>query len=399
MKNSNLHKAKAEKNDEFYTQIVDIEREINAYVEYNPDVFRSKTILLPCDDPEWSNFTKFFATKFEEYGIKKLISTSYAPESKNYIGLFSCIDDGTDGFDADKSKRCGKIFVLERDVNGDGRINYNDLEWDYLNGNGDFASEEVTKLRDEADFIITNPPFSKFREFMAWIMNAPEKKQFAVIGSMNALQYKEIFPYIASNDVWIGFTGIDHNMIFGIPNNANVRDSSKSVVRKKGYDDTKYTNVAVCWFTNIEHNSRHNPLTLMPMKDNIRFNKKLNGSAYQKYDNYDAIEVPSVSAIPSDYDGIMGVPITFLDKFCPEQFEIIGLSQKYGYGLESTKTYESYKEVRQDVTFTGSKGQKTNGNPMIASKPKTGIYYTDGTNVAYSLYTRIFIRHKNPQKQ
>ena len=200
MANEDLRMAQAGKNDEFYTQFHDIEVEMNAYLEYNPDVFKGKTILLPCDDPEWSNFTKYFAAKFDELGIKKLISTSYAPESKKMVlgGLFSHFEQDSPQFDEDKSKTHGKIFVLERDVTGDGRINIDDLEWGYLEGDGDFRSAEVTKLRNEADIIATNPPFSLFREFLAWIVEAD--KQFIIIGNMNAITYKETFPLILVDD-------------------------------------------------------------------------------------------------------------------------------------------------------------------------------------------------------
>ena len=195
-KNSNLSQAKAAKNDEFYTQYADIQKEVNAYIEYNPDVFRGKTILLPCDDPEWSNFTKFFAQNFEFFGLKKLISTSYAIESKNYKADWQPTLFETENplYNADKSRVKGKIFTLDHDTNTNGRIDIDDLQWQYLEGDGDFRSAEVTALRDEADIIITNPPFSLFREFLAWIMEA--KKQFAIIGNMNAITYKEVFPLI-----------------------------------------------------------------------------------------------------------------------------------------------------------------------------------------------------------
>ena len=201
MANTNLANAKTAKNDEFYTQDADIQKEINAYLDYNPDVFRDKTVLLPCDDPEWSNFTKFFAQNFQLFGLKKLISTSYAPESKKYKMPYqpTLFETSQPHFNADKTKTNGKIFVLERDITGDNRIDINDLEWQYLEGDGDFRSKEVTKLRDEADIIITNPPFSLFREFMAWLMDSG--KQFVIIGNMNAITYKEVFPLIKDNKI------------------------------------------------------------------------------------------------------------------------------------------------------------------------------------------------------
>ena len=203
MANTNLANAKTAKNDEFYTQYADIQKEINAYLEYDPDVFRGKTILLPCDDPEWSNFTKFFAQNFESFGLKKLISTSYAVESKKIKDWKPTLfETESPYYDADKSRTNGKIFILDEDINSDGRFNINDLHWNYLEGDGDFRSDEVKALRDEADIIITNPPFSLFREFMMWIIEA--NKQFVVIGNQNAVSYKEIFPLIKENKIWLG---------------------------------------------------------------------------------------------------------------------------------------------------------------------------------------------------
>ena len=189
MANKTLTKAKAAKNDEFYTQFYDIEREMEAYLDYNRDVFRGKTVLLPCDDPEWSNFTRYFAQNFEALGLRKLISTSYAPESKTYKCGYqlSLFETESPKFDKEKTKTHGKIFILTEDTTGDGVINLDDLQWDYLEGDGDFRSKEVTRLRDEADIIITNPPFSLFREFVAWIMEA--NKEFVIIGNQNAITY------------------------------------------------------------------------------------------------------------------------------------------------------------------------------------------------------------------
>ena len=330
MANSNLKEAKAAKNDEFYTQFHDIEIEMNAYLEYAPNVFKGKTILLPCDDPEWSNFTRFFAAKFDELGLKKLISTSYAPDSKKYKTPYqpSLFEQEAPQFDSAKTSVKGKIFVLEQDKSGDGRINIDDLEWEYLNGDGDFRSKEVTKLRDEADFIITNPPFSLFREFLAWIMEGG--KRFAVIGNMNAITYKEVFPLIKSNQIWLGATGNGNDMVFGVPEGAKVDDKDRQKAARLGYVGN-YTRLGnSCWFTSIEHGRRHQPLSLMTMADNLRYSKhkEIRGkTTYAHYDNYDAIEVPFTDAIPSDYDGVMGVPISFLIKYCPEQFEILGQTQ------------------------------------------------------------------------
>ena len=206
MANSNLTEAKRAKNDEFYTQYHDIEKEISAYLEFNPDVFRGKTVLLPCDDPEWSNFTKFFAQNFERFGLKKLISTSYAVDSKTYKSGYqpTLFETSAPNYDKIKTIKNGKIFTLTHDKTGDHKVNVDDLEWHYLAGDGDFRSAEIKKLRDEADIIITNPPFSLFREFLAWIMEA--EKQFVIIGNMNAITYKEVFPLIKENKMWLGAT-------------------------------------------------------------------------------------------------------------------------------------------------------------------------------------------------
>lgn len=199
-----LGNARKNKNDEFYTQFSDIQKEMNAYLEYDPNVFKNKTILLPADDPEWSNFTKFFAQNFERFGLKKLISTSYAYESKKITEPYqlSLFESESPKFDKDKTKVRGKIFVLDKDENKSGKIDIEDLQWDYLEGDGDFRSDEVKKLRDESDIIITNPPFSLFREFVNWILE--KDKKFIIIGHQNATSYKEIFPLIKDNKIWLG---------------------------------------------------------------------------------------------------------------------------------------------------------------------------------------------------
>ncbi len=343
-KNSNLRAADKAKNDEFYTQYADIQKEVNAYIEYNPDVFRGKTILLPCDDPEWSSFTKFFAQNFEFFGLKKLISTSYAIESKNYKTDWQPTLFETENplYNADKSRVKGKIFTLDHDTNTNGRVDIDDLQWHYLEGDGDFRSAEVTALRDEADIIITNPPFSLFREFLAWIMEG--QKQFAIIGNQNAITYKEVFPLIKENRIWIGATGNGSDMVFGVPEGAQIAEGDRAKAARLGYVGN-YTRLGnSCWFTNIEHGRRHQPLKLMTMADNLKFNKKLKGlKEYQHYDNYDAIEVPFSNAIPSDYEGVMGVPISFLDKYCPEQFDIIdGIGRYSIMDNERTKKEGKY---------------------------------------------------------
>lgn len=323
MATTTLTNAKLAKKDEFYTLYHDIEKEVNAYIEYNPDVFRDKIILLPCDDPEWSNFTKYFAQNFERFGLRKLISTSFAPDSKLYKTPYqpTLFEANSPQYDLHNSQTKGKIFILERDCTGDGRIDVNDLEWHYLDGDGDFRSDEVCRLRDEADIIVTNPPFSLFREFFAWIMDA--QKNFLIIGNVNAITYKEVFPYIKKNKLWLGVTNFNTGMFFRVSDDFEYADTYKFPKEQNGVKVNRVS--SVCWYTNIDHGRRHQPLPLMTMADNIKFSKhkEVRGVGYRHYDNYDAIDVPFTDAIPSDYDGVMGVPITFLDKYCPEQYEII----------------------------------------------------------------------------
>ena len=369
MAHSNLREANKAKNDEFYTQYEDIQKEVNAYIEYNPDIFRDKTILLPCDDPEWSNFTKFFAQNFENFGLKKLISTSYAYESKklNTPYQYSLFETGAPQFDESKTKTHGKIFTLTRDNDSSGVIDIDDLEWQYLEGDGDFRSDEVKKLRDEADIIVTNPPFSLFREFLAWIIEG--NKKFIIIGNQNAITYKEVFPLIMQNKMWLGKGfkgGAAHFINKYYTDYATASDHREGMIRVSG----------VVWFTNLEHGRRHQPLSLMTMDDNIKFSKhkEIKNVGYFTYDNYDAIEVPYTDSIPDDYNGIMGVPISFLDKYCPEQFEILGITDRnaqYGY---RTKVYTLYDAKNFN---------DLNRGPVIKSE-----------NTYKVVYTRIFIRKK-----
>ena len=322
--NKNLTKAKKAKNDEFYTQYHDIEKEINAYLDYNPGVFRDKTVLLPCDDPEWSNFTRFFAQNFAKLGLKKLISTSYASNSKEYkeILQLSLLEVNSPKYDKSKTDSRGKIYTLTHDKTGDGKVNFEDFEWEYLEDDGDFRSEEVRKLRDEADIIVTNPPFSLFREFLAWIVEA--EKQFVIIGGMNAIIYKEVFPLIKENKVWLGNGFHAGNAYFATPSVETTKDYAEGVYDPKT-GLLKFRNC--CWFTNFDHGRRHESLPLMTMEDNLKYSKhkEIKGKeSYDQYDNYDAIEVPFTDSIPSNYDGVMGVPISFMDKYNPEQFEIVG---------------------------------------------------------------------------
>lgn len=388
--NSNLAAAKLAKNDEFYTQWADIEHEMNAYIEYDPDVFRGKVVLLPCDDPEWSNFAKFFALHFVDYGIKKLISTSYAPDSnKNPAALTyqpTLFELNDPQFDATKTRVNGKKFTLEpHDINDDGVINIDDLQWEYLDGDGDFRSAEVTALRDEADIVITNPPFSLWRLFLAWLVDG--SKKFSIVGSGNAVTYKEVFPFIKDNRLWKGATANSTDMVFGVPKGADVKEADKQKAERLGYpadDEYDYTRLGnSCWFTNIDHGRRHEPLQLMTTADNIKFSKhkEVRGVGYCAYENYDAIEIPFTDAIPSDFDGVMGVPITYVDKHNPDQFEIVGTTESNDLKNYLRTRWYSTKECR---------------DAYAARFGKPGVYDLNASGVidGVKVFKRILIRRK-----
>ena len=374
--NSSLSAARNAKNDEFYTQYSDIETEMNAYIEYNPEVFKDKTILLPCDDPEWSNFTKYFASNFTRLGIKKLISTSYAQGVANKQPTLFELKSPL--YNPQQHDTHGKLFTLTRDTDGNGTVDTDDIEFTgYLKGDGDFRSSEVKKLRDEADIIITNPPFSLFREFLAWILEAD--KQFVIIGNMNAITYKEVFPLLSDNKVWLGYSIHSGDRKFNVPDDyplnaagCGVDENGKKFIRVKG----------VRWFTNIDHGKRHEHLILDTMEHNLKFNKKLQKKLekdygkleYPRYDNYDAIEVPFTECIPSDYDGVMGVPITFMDKYNPDQFDIVAF-RKGEDGKDLVFTRERERESTTILSYpctTSIPGMiknaegKINGHPTYA---------------------------------
>ena len=377
MANENLGAARKAKFDEFYTQYHDIEKEMNAYLDYDENVFRDKTILLPCDDPEWSNFTKYFAQNFERLGLKKLISTSYAPDSKPkelnlQLALFEIQHPK---FDKVKARANGKIYTLTRDTTGDKKINVEDLEWEYLKGDGDFRSPEVSALRNEADIIITNPPFSLFREFLKWIIEADKK--LVILGNKNAITYKEVFPLIKENKMWLGSTPMSVDLMFRVPESmqAQLVAAGKEGSAWRRIDGEVMGRSTSAWFTSLDHGRRHEPLELMTEEDNVKFNKKLKGLPYKKYDNYDAIEVPFTDAIPADYAGMMGVPISFLSKHNPDQFEIVGMAKR-GAGDPALKS--KVYTIADAPNYSD-----LNAGPVLVTP--TGMINT---------YPRILIRHK-----
>lgn len=376
MANVDLGLAKKAKKDEFYTGWVDIEKEMLSYLDYNPDAFRGKTILLPCDDPEWSNFTKFFALNFTRFGIKKLISTSYAPAS-NGGGMFyqaTLFETEAPHYDPDASQTRGRKFVLTpTDVNGDGIVNVDDLHWEYLQGDGDFRSPEVTALRDEADMVITNPPFSLFGEFIRWVVAG--EVEFSVLGNMNAIAWADVFPLVKANRLWWGSTISSGDREFRVPDSYPLTAAGSRVAE----DGTRYVRIkGIRWFTNIQHGRRHEPLELMTMEDNKRFSRKkpIRENGYPSYDNYDAIDVGFTECIPSDYEGVMGVPITFLDKYNPDQFEII-------WQASGNTRATAPKEVLQELGYR--KDKEDRGGCTIVNGKRT--------------YSRVFIRHLTPAKK
>lgn len=287
--NRSLHKAKAIKQDEFYTQLSDIEKELRHYTAH----FEGRTVLCNCDDPRASKFFHYFSHNFEKLKLKKLITTCY---KNNDIDLFS-------------THTCenGKYLVYEGDKDGDRKPGPDETAILDLNGDGDFRSKECISLLNEADVVVTNPPFSLFREYLTQLDES--NKKFLIIGNQNAITYKEVFKLIKENRLWLGYT---HPTDFVVPDDYEMR----SVRSWRDIDGTNWRSLGnACWFTNLDIEKRHENLVLY---------KHFTANEYPKYDNYDAIEVPRYKEIPSDYAGVMGVPVTFLDKYNPDQFEVVG---------------------------------------------------------------------------
>lgn len=389
MANTNLASAKQAKNDEFYTQYGDIEKEIEAYLEYDSDTFRDKVVYCNCDDPFESNFFRYFVLNFNRLGLKQLITTSYKPSpvANTQLGLFG--DDKTIAPAKGRPKVTANKFIINEvhDMNNDGQFNLTDVaeqlkanknnEWAPLDGDGDFRSTECIELLKQSDIVVTNPPFSLFREYLGQLVE--HGKKFVIVGGMNAVTYKEIFPLIKDNKMWLGNGFSGGNAYFSTP---NIRDFASGV-----YDEktglVKFRNC--CWFTNLDHGRRHQPLSLMTMADNLKFNKKLKGkTAYDHYDNYDAIEVPFTDAIPSDYKGIMGVPISFLDKYNPEQFEILGMPENENLYQLRTKKYTTAECRQAYFDKFGKEGTyDMNARGVVI---KNGLYE--------KVYSRVLIKHR-----
>ena len=396
--NQGLEAAKAAKQDEFYTLYVDIQKEVEAYLEFDEDTFRGKVVYCNCDDPFESNFFKYFAANFNRLGLKKLITTSY--DGSPIAGVQLTLDEYLNGNGKRQKPKAVCVEIGEvTDLDGDGATGIDDVKL-FLERNphthtplaqgGDFRSAECIELLKQADIVVTNPPFSLFREYVAQLMK--HRKKFLIIGNVQAITYKEIFPLIMADKLWMGPTIRSGDREFRVPEYYPLRAAGWRV------DDNgvKYIRVkGVRWWTNLDHGRRHEKLPLMTMADNLRFSKhkQIKGkTAYDRYNNYDAIEVPFTDAIPSDYDGVMGVPITFLDKYNPEQFEILGITKTWHGG--ASKTYPMHTQVNRD----GGESQvsKLNDAPAIkvSERPTGRTYYRVGTENFIALYQRLLIRHR-----
>lgn len=383
--NRRLTAAREAKQDEFYTKYVDIQKEVEAYLEFNADAFRAKVVYCNCDDPFESNFFKYFATNFNRLGLKKLVSTSYdgSPIAGEQLTFYEYDADNGIGH---KPKAIAVEITEVKDTNGHGAagienvklfLEHNPHTRTPLTGGGDFRSRECVELLKKADIVVTNPPFSLFSTFIAQLLK--HKKKFLIIGNTNSITYKEVFPHIMANKLWLGCTNFNVGMFFEVPETWETyhhidQDTGKKIARVS----------TACWYTNLDHGRRHQPLSLMTLADNLRFSKNLKHKvAYDRYDNYDAIEVGTYKEIPSDYSGVMGVPVTFLDKYNPEQFEIVGT-------LESSDPDNAYRtrwysaQEQKDAFF------RRFGKPGNIPLNMSGVIND------VKVYKRILIRHRKP---
>jgi hypothetical protein len=382
---------------------------MEAYLEFDARAFKGQVVYCNCDDPYESNFFRYFVLNFKKLGLKRLITTSYKPSPLANTQLELLGDDPSLPKTKGRPKVTANKFVINRvhDIDGDGEFNLKDVaeqlkankfnEWAPLAGSGDFRSEECVALLKQADIVVTNPPFSLFREYVKQLME--HGKRFAVIGNMNAITYKEIFPLIKDDKLWLGATGNGSDMVFAVPNGAEIAESDRQKAARMGFvgDFTRLGNS--CWFTNIDHGRRHRPLPLMTMADNLKFSrhKQIKGKkGYEKYDNYDAIEVPFTDAIPSDYEGVMGVPISFLDKYNPDQFEIMCLTKTW-FGA-AIKTYPT--QIQVNANGGRSEVTKLNDGATLKSKtpPNGQTYYIVGKSIFTQVYARVLIQYRSAEK-
>lgn len=373
--NKSLGVARVAKEDEFYTQLTDVEKEMRHYRKH----FKNKTVFCNCDDPFESNFFKYFVLNFNRLGLRKLIATCYvsSPIANTQLSLFDVI-----GTEENKQNKPYKAIVTKvYDKTGDGGIDMFDVAELFksgenqlceLDGDGDFRSSECLALLDESDIVVTNPPFSLFREYIAILQE--HRKSFIVIGNQNAITYKEIFPLLRDNEIWLGDKSGD--MAFMVPEYYEARET-------RYWEDEngqKWRSLGnICWFTNLDIKKRHEELILV---------KRYDPDVYLHYVNYDAINVDKVADIPCDYAGVMGVPITFMEKYNPDQFEILGTSDNGIVPDEYKTTPGLSKEFVDDYYKAGGKGSYKEGNPTA------GVYKN---GIASMVYKRIFIRNKHPE--
>lgn len=385
-RNENLSKAKDAKKDEFYTQLSDIENELRHYKVF----FKDKVVFCNCDDPYESNFFKYFAINFNHLGLKKLICTCYAgsPVVYTQLSLFDDIE-----IPAPSDKKPYKIEITEvKDLNNDGAVDLTDIRLllqsvngkpELLKGNGDFRSDECIELLKQADVVVTNPPFSLFREYVAQLIEYDKK--FIIIGNKNSITYKEIFPLIQNNEMWVGYTPMSKDLLFDVPSKyaEDMIAHGKLGSQYRIIDGVVKGRSQSIWFTNLDIKKRHESIILY---------KVYNSEEYPTYDNYDAIEVSKTTEIPVDYDGIMGVPISFMDKFNPDQFEIVGISSKNNCGsvsrLHSNEYYNGYTR--------GAVVTRVESNmPLLATSKFGGTKCVKaGFPDVYQLYWRLFIKRK-----
>jgi len=386
--NADLTAAKRAKNDEFYTQLPDIENELRHYTKH----FKGKTVLCNCDDPYESNFFKYFAMNFNHLGLKKLIAIGYkeSPIVGQQLSMADVI--GMPPVAAKKGLPYKVEIVEVTDINKDGAIDLLDVELllknkknviTLLEGDGDFRSEESIEALKEADIVVTNPPFSLFREYVAQLIEY--KKKFIIIGSKNAITYREIFPLLKNGEMWLG-VGFNAGNAYFLVHDTNREWASGVFNPKTGL--VKFRNVG--WFTNLDHKKRHERITP---------HKRYNPEEYPKYDNYDAIEVSKIADIPYDYDGIMGVPITFMDKFNPDQFEILGITagrQEFDKIAWPTKRYDNPIQVNKDGSTTNGSKANTRATILLNEVPHNSIYYTasNADKPFKIMYARILIKRR-----
>lgn len=378
MAKRDLAQAKDAKQDEFYTQIDDIAKELKHYKQH----FKGKVVLCNCDDPYESNFFKYFALNFNSLGLKKLIATCYngSPIAGDELPLV--FDDEEDG----PKKIAHKVEITEvQDYNGDGAVNLADVQYliqnnknvlSQLKGNGDFRSPECVELLKEADIVVTNPPFSLFREYIAQLVKYDKK--FLIIGNQNAISYKECFSLLKDNKMWLGASIHSGDREFMIPQTYEVRTKSLRIDE----NGNRYIRVVgVRWFTNLDYPQRHEFIDLY---------KHYSPEEYPTYDNYDAINVNVTAEIPCDYDGVMGVPITFMDKYCPDQFEIVTL----GVGEDNFTPTKKYGKFRNPDTGEYCSDKR---DFLLYLRDEKGKYLTEDGYRVTKLYARILIRRKKQQ--